>query len=267
MIKELLVTTDGSLESVMALRVGAAFSQRVGVPLTAVMVTSPGQSDWEDKFWIDDHCKALGIGEHGTVVVPSLDVAGSILEVAERVPGTAICMMSHGRTGIGEALLASESAEVVRRSSSPVLLVGPHAGPPVSFETLEVCVDGSPMADRVVSAATEWSSRLGSVPWLVQVVDIDPRQSPDEDLVEGGYLHRAARPMSAAGLDPQWEVLHGGDASRRLVERASELGAGLIVMGTHGRSGLRRVALGSVAAGVVHRAACPVLLVGPNNQV
>jgi nucleotide-binding universal stress UspA family protein len=264
MIKELLVATDGSIESVASLRVAAAFSQRAGVPLTALMVTSPGLSDWEDKFWIDDQCKALGVGEHRTIVVPALDVAGSILEVAGRVPGTVICMMSHGRTGIGETLLASVSAHVVRQSTNPVLLVGPHAGPPTSFETIEVCVDASPFADRVVSVATEWSSRLGSVPWLLQVVEIEGRPTPEETVAEASYLHRAARPMGTAGLDPQWDVLHGGDASRRLVERASELGAGLIVMGTHGRSGLRRVALGSVAAGVVHHAPCPVLLVGPH---
>jgi len=53
----------------------------------------------------------------------------------------------------------------------------------------------------------------------------------------------------------------GGDASVVIARRARELGADLIVMGTHGRTGLPRLLMGSVAEEVVRRASCPVLLV------
>ena len=53
------------------------------------------------------------------------------------------------------------------------------------------------------------------------------------------------------------------DAAGSLVARAEALDAALIVAATHGRSGLPGVLLGSVAAGIVRQATCPVLLIGP----
>ncbi len=74
-----------------------------------------------------------------------------------------------------------------------------------------------------------------------------------------------------------WEALHGlqapddnvrvehrleeGDAAQRILEVAEEVEAGLIVMATHGRTGLRRLLLGSVAEHVLRKAECPVLTV------
>ena len=55
--------------------------------------------------------------------------------------------------------------------------------------------------------------------------------------------------------------LEEGDAAKRILEVAQEIQAGLIVMGTHGRTGLGRLLLGSVAEHVLRKATCPVLTV------
>jgi nucleotide-binding universal stress UspA family protein len=60
---------------------------------------------------------------------------------------------------------------------------------------------------------------------------------------------------------PVFHLLDEGDAAREIVRVADELGCDLIVMGTHGRTGLRRLLLGSVAEQVLRRAPCPVLAV------
>lgn len=69
--------------------------------------------------------------------------------------------------------------------------------------------------------------------------------------------------------DPQGRIMIDhqllyGDPVEEIVRLASESGANLIVMGTHGRTGLRRVLLGSVAEKVLRTASCPVMTVRPD---
>jgi len=153
------------------------------------------------------------------------------------------------------------SAAVVRSSRRPVMIVGPSAHPPSAFEAIEVCVDGSPSAARAVEPAVDWARQLGATPWLLTVQDTDPIVLGDT--VPGAELHRPIDAMRASGLEPQWDVLHAADAARALADRASLLGASLVVAATHGRHALQQVVLGSVATGIVRHAPCPVLLVGP----
>jgi len=83
----------------------------------------------------------------------------------------------------------------------------------------------------------------------------------DPDTYYGG-LWKMLHELHAPGHDVHVEHrLEEGDAAKRIVELAQELQAGLIVMGTHGRTGLGRLVLGSVAEHVLRRAMCPVLTV------
>jgi nucleotide-binding universal stress UspA family protein len=76
------------------------------------------------------------------------------------------------------------------------------------------------------------------------------------------YLTRTAQRLKDAGLSVEWEVVEG-DASRAIIETAHQRGADLIAMATHGRSGLPRLVLGSVADRVLRDSHLPVLLVRP----
>lgn len=71
------------------------------------------------------------------------------------------------------------------------------------------------------------------------------------------YLQAQA---GTAGMKARVEAI-AGDPAAKIVTRARELGVDLIVMGTHGRTGLPRLLMGSVAEGVLRQAPCPVLLV------
>jgi nucleotide-binding universal stress UspA family protein len=71
---------------------------------------------------------------------------------------------------------------------------------------------------------------------------------------------RAAGALRAAGLAAEPRVLHG-DPREVIVDCARAEGVGLVVMGSHGRTGLARLLLGSVAAYVVSHAPCDVLVV------
>jgi nucleotide-binding universal stress UspA family protein len=73
------------------------------------------------------------------------------------------------------------------------------------------------------------------------------------------YLQHASERLKEKGYEVKADVLPG-DVVDTIVETARD-GCDVIIMATHGRTGLRRVLLGSVAEGVLHRAPCPVLLI------
>ena len=138
-----------------------------------------------------------------------------------------------------------------------------------------VPVDFSPHAERAFRYATTLARRLGAQLGLVHVVE-DPFVTgawnseiyvpniPEllQDLIAGAERELATLKASdaAKGLTVETAVITGRP-SHTLVEHAKEGGFDLIVMGTHGRTGLAHVVMGSVAERVVRKAPCPVLTV------
>jgi nucleotide-binding universal stress UspA family protein len=82
-----------------------------------------------------------------------------------------------------------------------------------------------------------------------------------------GRLHQWLAPVRAAGLPCDVMVVDGNAPAARIVEVAGQIGADLIVLGTHGRSGFQRLLLGSVTERVVRTARCPVVTVPPPTVV
>jgi nucleotide-binding universal stress UspA family protein len=82
------------------------------------------------------------------------------------------------------------------------------------------------------------------------------------DLVASGYLTGVGKELERQGVPVRWDVLRG-TAGHRIVEFARETPGSMVVMTTHGRSGLRRWVLGSVADEVVRASGEPVLVVRP----
>jgi nucleotide-binding universal stress UspA family protein len=146
-----------------------------------------------------------------------------------------------------------------------------------AYRRILVAVDGSPASDKGLREALRLakSERAGLV--LLHVVDTFPAYAsvmpmaagPGVDLVpllrEAGrrVLARAQAVAVRTGLKPKLVMREtlGGPAADRIVREARRLGADLIVLGTHGRRGVRRLVLGSDAEQVVRNAAVPVLLV------
>lgn len=142
------------------------------------------------------------------------------------------------------------------------------------FESILVPVDFSPQSDRAAEVALEVATAIGAEIHLLHVYGIpvgiagpgiydtalpvtvmtDLRDSAAKALEE-----RVAR-LGAGGVKVSGLVREGVPA-QSIVEVAEELGAGLIVMGTRGLSGLKHVLLGSVAERTIRQAACPVLTV------
>lgn len=96
------------------------------------------------------------------------------------------------------------------------------------------------------------------VPAAVDVV----AWNQDLTKIHGELAEREAKRLTGAGLQAEFRVLQG-DPRMTLVEEARKVGADLLVVGSHGRTGLGKLVMGSVASHVVTHAPCTVVVVRP----
>lgn len=197
-----------------------------------------------------------------TVLTGPRGEAQAIADYVTELNGAMLVMASSGR-GRSEAVLGSVMAEVLGLTYGPVIVVGPEVDVDAEFAPeLMVPVDGSELSETALGLAGAWGIGLGLRPWVVSVADPDHPQMGDA--AESGYVSRMAHELaSRTRRDVEFEVLHDDRPARAIARFAETLAPQLIVMATHGRSGLARLTLGSVAADVVRRAKCPVVLIRP----
>ncbi len=134
------------------------------------------------------------------------------------------------------------------------------------FGRILLPVDGSPQSEKAVQLAAKVAAPEGNEVVVIHVIEVIPaKMGPMElELREDGdaLVERYAKQLADAGVNATTEVaraLHGR-VGRVLVDAASDLDAGLIVMGCRGRSDLTSLLLGSVAHEVLQHSCCPVLI-------
>jgi nucleotide-binding universal stress UspA family protein len=197
-------------------------------------------------------------------VVPEAPAADAIGQVANDGPDRMVCMTTHGRGRFRWAALGSVAEAVVRDASRPVLLVGPHSvlpSPDGFTDHVVLCVDGSPTAAVALGPACEWADALHgdlTLTYVAHPLDVQDAVHPEALL---GPLEERVR---AEGIPLHTRIARGSYVVGALLDVAAEPPATLVVMAAHARTGLARVALGSVTMGVVNSAPCPVLVVPPD---
>lgn len=134
-----------------------------------------------------------------------------------------------------------------------------------------VPLDGSPVAESVLPFVMRIAGPLGMSVVLVRVLEPitpvvgDGMQTVVVDDIEARtreaeqYLAPVAATLRARGVDSSWEVRRGRP-DKEIVAAAAAVGADLIAMSTHGRSGLGRLLFGSVAEQVLRSAEVPVFM-------
>ena len=137
-------------------------------------------------------------------------------------------------------------------------------------ERILVAVDGSAFSDMTVDQAISLGGICNSEIFVISVVDLYPEQmAVAPALVEKmseevrQYLDTAKQKIDKANISCETIVRMGGKPHEFIIQEAKEKEIDLIVMGTHGKSGIKRVLMGSVAQNVLGQAPCPVLVV-PN---
>lgn len=225
-----------------------------------------------------------GLNVH--IDVPQGEPAAAIVEDAAKDPGTLIAMSSHGRSGLARWWMGSVTDKVMRLTGNPLLVI--RAGseqqtpPEFRFERITVPVDGSELAEGILPHAVYLSSAMGLAVDLVQVnpsrdeyyrsMSIGPsevaRVSPSyEEYIETvdaeteSYLAELKARLTRQGAaSVETQLLHGSP-SDTIANFAAATANNLVAMTTHGRSGVSRLLLGSVAERVVRQSGDPVLLV------
>lgn len=203
-----------------------------------------------------------------------------IIEKAAGDKETLIAMATRGRSGIHRWLMGSVAEKVLRGATNSLLLVrGDEEGKSDGEATLKsivVPLDGSRMAETVLPRAIDLAKKLGLEIVLTRAYQIplsfyggtDAAYIPNSEglltLVReeaGAYLEEKVNELHQNGIDKVSSILSVGSGADEIIELAQGTPNNLIAMCTHGRSGVKRWALGSVTEKVVRHSGDPVLVV------
>lgn len=300
MFERILVPLDGSPQAELILSQVARILRRedseiillraVDTPkeIGRVDLTSLQKADREEaQRYIHDVARRFnerGARVHGRVAdgYP----ADVILDAARTEGATLIAMTTHGRGGFARWTLGSVAEKVARAADIPLLLVRsfrrnpkgdlePNIPEELPFRRILAAVDGSPHSMSIVSSVEKFAQLYGSEILVTHVRPPFVLPSPVLPGMEAALPVTRPEPLPAdkdaataaaaerfrqAGLTVRRLSVEGEPASEILALSATEH-ADLIALGTHGRSGFPRWALGSVAERVLRSAEKPLLLV------
>jgi nucleotide-binding universal stress UspA family protein len=200
--------------------------------------------------------KAEAAGE-GVLLTPRVRSGASayegILEEAGELRPDLIIMGRHGYTGLTRLLMGSVTARVIGHSPCNVLVVPREV--PLSFKRLLVASDGSKFSEAAWTEALSLAETMGSDLFGVSVAASD-RDIPAATQVVRGLEESASQ--QGIVLDT---MIPMGRPEEGIVKAADFKAASLIIVGSHGRTGIKRLLMGSVAERVIGDAKCPVLVV------
>jgi nucleotide-binding universal stress UspA family protein len=190
--------------------------------------------------------------------------AAEIVRAAREKDVDLIAISTHGRGGAVRLIAGSVAEEVLRHAEIPVLIT--KASTTVhELRRIVVALDGSERSESILPDVELLARKLNApidvirsvLPVVASGVGEVPIVMPPEDPMP--YLKKIVARLEAGGLTARAVALEGRSAET-ILQHLREAGASLLCMATHGRSGLARILLGSVAEEVVRKAPCPVLL-------
>lgn len=250
------VALDPARPAGAALEVAAAFARQAGMAVELVAAPAAGLPTAPYLTARSHELAALGVPALPWRELPGTSVADAVVDHIAATAPDIVCLAGHGRGPVVEAVVGSISEQVVRRSSAPVLLVGPHARAWRHVDRVIACLDGTAVAEQGAAVGADVARRLGAD---MEVLEVLERHGDDGAGAETPYLHALAERL-AVPTARQVSI----DARRPAHAIVRHAGAGtgeLLVLGTAARHGFDAWALGSVATEVVRHARCPVLLV------
>lgn len=288
MYNRILIPTDGSGCSEAAAQLGLELASRLKAEVTALYALEPltnvVMTPASVRYYVDlerdlelagrqalakikEWAQAAGVTCH--IQEGKGRAADVILELAPN--HDLIVMGTHGYSGLDRFLLGSVATRVLHKSPKPVLVVreGNKAG---AVQQILLPTDGSQPSLKALHHGLELAKALGASVTLLYALEgmyhyLGPEATlyPVDDGLEASFkaigqeaLDQAMAAAKEAGVQAQAK-LTAGKAVDRIVEEAKT--HHLVVMGTHGRTGLDRLLLGSVTEGVIRRSETPVLVV------
>ena len=233
---------------------------------------------------------AAQIREHSGLRISAVTLDGStnhaLVKYIQDIGADLVSMTSHGRGGVRGAWLGSVADHMVRRLHVPVIVtrvaegVKPSSAPPRIREIL-VPLDGSPVAEAALAPAARLGELFDAELLLAQVVPpftagsllpVTFAAGYDADIVarqrKGAqdYLQGVAAKLEDRAIRVKTSVVVGQNVSEALIKVAHPERIDLVAVATHGRSGVKRLLLGSVADKLIRAVGAPVLVVRPRKR-
>jgi nucleotide-binding universal stress UspA family protein len=213
------------------------------------------------------------------LIVKTGDPAEEILQTADEQSSTYLVMASHGRGAVQRLAFGSVADRIARTSKIPALIVRPADAEiepgPAQIRRLLVPLDGSSLSEEALPVAANLATGLQLPVHLVQAInpsavllptpgsaaypaEVYTELAQELETEARNNLEKAGTGLSARGLSYTSSVAEGAPVI--VIEDTAEDGD-IIVMASHGRSGLKRWLLGSTAEKLVRSGPAPVLLV------
>ncbi|MCP4363029.1 MAG: universal stress protein [Chloroflexi bacterium] len=206
------------------------------------------------------------------------DPAAQIVDVAAAEESDLIVMSTHGYSGMTRWVLGSVAEKVLPHAPCPVFIVRSQQ----SIQHILIALDGSPLAETSLPLGLDIAQAFDTNVTLLRVEDNSYQASPDAiqelnqqesglgeryrhsvDTQTAQYLHRIAVDYGRTDLNLEMAVGYGKPAPT-ILQFVEEQEIDLVVMSTHGRTGLSRWRYGSVAEKVLRGVGCAMLINRPH---
>lgn len=298
MLNRIIVPLDGSQLSHAALPLARGLAEQTGAGVTLLSVIDPPRDFYispqdssstrlrpkdiehlaDEEIRLQRYLEGVKTTFEGIRVSTDIrlgQAADEILDAAGSSGGTAIVMASHGRSGLGRMLIGSVANRVVQATHAPVFVIRASSDSRAEYgkqkiNHLAVALDGSKLAEQGLDHAYD-IFRNNVRYTLVRIVEpvavgesyaaetIANYERETREFAEE-YLAETSETLTSRGATVSADVRVTQPAAG-ILTIASEFGADLITMTTHGRSGVGRFLMGSVAERVLHESDRPVMIV------
>ena len=262
--ERILVTTDGSAEAENAFAAMMPIVKVDRPTVTVLHVLEGPEASFLPPARVAKACAALranGVDAHLRLCEgrPAEEIVRLSAEM------DLVVMSTHGRGGFKHLVLGSVTEEVLRGAQAPLLVTRPAVAVH-DWTRMVVALDGSARGEQILEQVVPLARRLHSSVELIESALPPITMSglgdvPGVEVIDNPlpYLESVKAWLGTQGIDASVKVLEGR-AGAEILRHAADSRAALLCMTTHGRTGLSRAVLGSIADEVIRHAHCPVLL-------
>jgi nucleotide-binding universal stress UspA family protein len=270
MVDRILFPTDGSAGAMAVLEHALDVATDHDASVHLLTVDEPGSDPEQLLSLAGDRVRERGL--EPKTVQRAGDVYQEILAYAADAAVDAIVMPTHGRSGLERLLLGSVTARIMRLADVPVLTATPDAELRYPYRRVLVPTDGSRAAQAALEVGAEFAA-VADVPLAVLSVvertrsDANVRSTTSREHMEDRSrkaVKEATETARSIGVsDVSTAVVTGRSIPETIRSYVADQAIDLVVLGTHGRTGLDRYLFGSVTETLVRTATVPVMTVRP----